>query len=133
MSVNITGVAHTGIRVFDLARSRAFYEQLGFEFVVGPIGPEPVAILSHPGGVEINLILNGSEDGAPNILMDVDTKHAGYTHVALAVDDLERTMAALDSKGIVLSDGPVNFPGGARAVFLRDPDGNVIELNQAAS
>jgi lactoylglutathione lyase len=132
MTVNLTGVAHLGIRVFDLDRSRAFYEKLGFNFVVGPVGPEPVAILSHPGVVEINLILNGSEDGAPNILMDVDKKHAGYTHAALAVDDLDRTMAALDRNGIVLSDGPVDFPGGARAIFLRDPDGNAIELNQAA-
>ena len=52
----ITGMAHVGIRVHDLARSRAFYEKLGFAFVVGPIGPEPVAILRHPTGVEINLI-----------------------------------------------------------------------------
>lgn len=132
MAVDLTGVAHIGIRVFDLDRARAFYKKLGFEFVAGPIGPEPVAILSHPGGVEINLILNGSEDGGPNILMDVDAKHAGYTHVALSVDDLDAAMAALDAGGIAPSDGPVNFPTGSRAIFLRDPDGNVIELNQAA-
>ena len=132
MSVNLSGVAHLGIRVFDLDRSRAFYEKLGFRFIVGPVGPEPVAILSHPGGVEINLILNGADETAPNILMDVDAKHAGYTHAALAVDDLNRTMAALEAAGIELSDGPVEFPSGARAVFIRDPDRNVIELNQAA-
>ncbi len=28
----ITGFAHVGIRVRDLARSRVFYEGLGFEF-----------------------------------------------------------------------------------------------------
>ena len=43
---SITGIAHVGIRVHDLDRSRAFYELLGFEFVVGPVGPEPVAILT---------------------------------------------------------------------------------------
>ena len=47
----ITGIAHVGIRVHDLDRARAFYERLGFEFVVGPVGPEPVAILSHPSGL----------------------------------------------------------------------------------
>ena len=43
LSSLITGIAHIGIRVHDLARSRSFYEQLGFHFVVGPVGPEPVA------------------------------------------------------------------------------------------
>ena len=36
----ITGINHVGLRVRDLETSRAFYEKLGFEFIVGPIGPE---------------------------------------------------------------------------------------------
>ena len=64
----ITGVAHIGIRVRELARARRFYELLGFDFVVGPVGPEPVAILEHPSGVVINLILNGSPDFTSSIL-----------------------------------------------------------------
>ncbi len=84
-TLEVTGVAHIGIRVHDLERARAFYELLGFQFVVGPVGPEPVAILIHPAGVEINLILNGASPDADNILMDVPVKHAGYTHVALAI------------------------------------------------
>ena len=51
----ITGIAHVGIRVHDLSRSRSFYEKLGFHFVIGPVGPEPVAILAHPLGVVITL------------------------------------------------------------------------------
>ena len=73
--IGITGVAHIGIRVHDLAPARAFYEKLGFRFVVGPVGPEPVAILSHPGGVEVNLILNAAKAADANVLMDVVEKH----------------------------------------------------------
>ncbi len=127
----IIGIAHVGIRVHDLQRSRAFYEKLGFEFVIGPIGPEPVAIMSHPSGVEINFILNATGADAANVLMDVPEKHPGYTHIALAVRDLDQAQAALQAAGIALSGGPVTFPTGAKAVFLRDPDRNVIELNQA--
>ena len=127
----ITGVAHIGIRVHDLARSRAFYEQLGFNFVVGPVGPEPVAILAHPSGVEINLILNGSSASAPNVLMDIPEKHAGYTHVALAVNNVGEVQAKLEAMGVALSGGPITFPGGATSIFIRDPDRNVIEFNQA--
>lgn len=130
MSVGLTGLAHVGIRVHDLDRSRAFYEQLGFEFVLGPIGPEPVAILTHPSGLEVNLILNAGEADAPNILMDVNEKHAGYTHMALAVESLEAAQKAVAAAGIRVSGEPVTFPGGAQAFFIRDPDGNVIELHQ---
>lgn len=57
----ITGIAHVGIRVHNLDRARAFYELLGFNFVIGPIGPEPVAIMTHPSGVKINFILNAAD------------------------------------------------------------------------
>ncbi len=124
----ITGVAHIGIRVRDLARARAFYESLGFEFIVGPVGPEPVAILNHPSGIVLNLIINASTD-AQNVLMDLSEKHPGYTHMALLVSDLSAAQAELDTRGVKITEGPVKFPG-ARALFLRDPDGNVIELHQ---
>ena len=127
----ITGIAHFGVRVRDLAISRAFYERLGFEFVVGPVGPEPVAILEHPSGVVVNFILNANTSGRNNILMDVPDKYPGYTHVALAVSDVDGALQELEALGVAITEGPVDFPG-ARAIFLRDPDDNVIELNQAA-
>lgn len=129
----ITGVAHLGIRVHDLARSRAFYELLGFEFVVGPVGPEPVAILKHPCGVEINLVLNAAKASEPNVLMDIEKKHAGYTHVALAVSDIAAAQALVKDAGLKISGGPNNYPGGAAGLFLRDPDLNVVELYQPAT
>ena len=44
----IIGINHVGLRVRSLDVARAFYEQLGFEFIVGPIGPERVAVMMHP-------------------------------------------------------------------------------------
>jgi len=126
----ITAVAHIGIRVHDLERSVAFYRILGFEKTAGPVGPEPVAILDHPSGVEINLILNAPSATAPNILMDVPEKHPGITHVALLCPDIAAAQKKLEAHGIALSGGPVKFPGGAQAIFVRDPDRNVIELHQ---
>jgi lactoylglutathione lyase len=128
----IGAVAHVGIRVASLAHSQPFYEQLGFRLVAGPLGREPVAILKNAAGVEINLILNANREG--NVLMDDESvKHAGYTHIALLCADLDGTQAALQRAGIALSGGPVTFPHGARAVFIRDPDGNVIELHEPAA
>ncbi len=123
MAVAVEGLSHIGIRVHDLERSRAFYEKLGFEFAWGPAGPEPVAAMRHPSGLELNFILNAIHAGSPNILMDVPEKHAGITHVALKVGDLNAVEAALNDFGIAITGRR-----GSAALFVRDPDGNVIEL-----
>jgi lactoylglutathione lyase len=123
LHAHVQGLSHIGIRVHDLARSRAFYEKLGFEFAWGPFGPEPVAAMRHPSGLELNFILNAPAAKAPNVLMDVADKHAGVTHVALKIDDLQKVEAALKDLGIALTG-----KRGDTALFVRDPDGNVIEL-----
>jgi len=129
-AVPISGLAHIGVRVHDLERSVRFYALLGFEKTAGPIGPEPVAILSHPSGVELNLILNAPDASTPNILMDVPHKHPGITHFALLCDDIMSAKAQLEAAGIALSGGPMNLGQLALAIFVRDPDRNVIELHQ---
>jgi len=128
--VAISGLAHVGIRVHDLQRSVHFYEVLGFTKTAGPIGPEPVAILDHPSGVELNLILNAKNAEQPNVLMDTAEKPPGITHIALLCPDLAAAQARLAEAGIPLSGGPIQFGPGARGIFVRDPDRNVIELHQ---
>jgi len=130
MALTITGLAHIGLRVHDLERSLRFYALLGFTKTAGPIGPEPVAILDHPSGVELNLILNAASADDANVLMDVPEKHPGYTHVALLVPDLEAARRAIEAAGIPLSGGPIQFTPTARGFFVRDPDRNVIEIHQ---
>ena len=129
-AIPILGLAHVGIRVHDLERSMRFYALLGFEKTMGPVGPEPVAILEHPSGVEINLVLNAPSASAPNVLMDVPEKHAGITHISLLCPDILAAKAALEAAGYPLSGGPVRFGPGAQGIFVRDPDRNVIELHQ---
>ena len=115
-----------------MERARTFYELLGFNFVIGPIGPEPVAIMSHASGIEINFILNAANDFAENVLMDIPEKHAGYTHIALTVHSVSEVQAALENAGVIISGGPITFSGGSVSIFVRDPDRNVIEFNQPA-
>lgn len=126
----ITGINHIGLRVNILERSRVFYEKLGFIFIVGPIGPEPVAIMEHPSGVNINFILNANSCISNNILMDITEKHPGYTHVALTVSNLETVQSFLEEQNIIITEGPITLPNGAVMLFIRDPDNNVIEFHQ---
>lgn len=126
----ITGINHIGLRVTDLQTSRQFYEQLGFEFIVGPVGPEPVAIMEHPSGVNINLILNSTDKTPSNVLMDIPDKHTGYTHVALEITDTDAVEAQLVKLGIEITE-KVEYEG-AKFFFIRDPDSNVIEFHKPA-
>jgi lactoylglutathione lyase len=129
-TIRIQGLGHIGIRVHDLERSLRFYQLLGFTKTVGPVGPEPVAILDHPSGVEVNLVLNAPDESIPNALMDVPRKVPGITHIALSCPDIASAARSLESAGFPVREGPVKFPGGSQAIFVRDPDGVVIELNQ---
>jgi len=129
---DIIGIDHVGIRVFDLTTSRSFYEKLGFIFIEGPMGSEPVAILRHPCGVVINFILNAAQSPTANILMDVPEKYAGYTHIALQVKSLKAIESQLKKLQIKISEGPVHFGEKyGSSLFIRDPDKNVIEFHQA--
>ena len=57
----------------------------------------------------------------------------GYGHVALAVDDLDGTLAALAAQGIEPERPPYTVrEGGSRLCFVRDPDGYRIELIERA-
>ncbi len=128
----ITRINHVGLRVRDLAVSRKFYGDLGFEFLAGPVGPEPAAIVEHPSGVNINFILNASEDAPQNnILMEKDMKYPGYTHIALEITDAESVSKQIEALGLTITER-VEY-NGAKFFFIRDPDDNVIEFHQPAS
>ena len=59
--------------------------------------------------------------------MDVDEKYPGYTHIALTVRSLDDAREFMKKNGIQIT-GSFSF-GSMLAIFIRDPDRNVIELD----
>lgn len=59
--------------------------------------------------------------------MDVDVKYPGFTHVALQVPSIDGAAAALKEAGIQTS-GSRTHGETTVALFIRDPDLNVIEF-----
>ena len=126
--LNIESVNHVGIRVKDKARAVSFYENLGFELLsdAGFERGHPV-IMRHPSGVVINVLGPANSSEGTNILMDVEEKHPGYTHIALTVSSLDEAKAFMEKNEIEIT-GSFSF-GRMSAIFIRDPDRNVIELD----
>jgi len=127
--MNIETIDHIGIRVADLERAMAFYRLFGFE-VVHQADNDPVAVVKNAYDVELNLVFNANDDnGGDNILMDIPTKYAGFTHVAFRVDSVLDTVELLRANDIEITQGPVKFGrDGHVSVFVRDPDRNTLEF-----
>jgi lactoylglutathione lyase len=126
--LKIESVNHIGIRIKDKIRSVAFYELLGFQFTsdAGFEDGHPI-VMKHPGGVVLNLLGPSNTPEGKNILMDVPEKFTGITHMALTVSSLQDAKNFLKRNQIELT-GSFSF-GGMSAIFIRDPDRNVIELD----
>lgn len=121
---------HVGIRVSDRRRALDFYQALGFAESLRFPEHEANEMLS-PDGVRINLIFNAARrPDARNVLLDEPVKLPGMTHPAFIVDDLGALQAWLRQRRITITEGPHRIGPRRIALFIRDPDGNVLEFNQ---
>ena len=126
--LNIESINHVGIRIRNKNVSVPFYQVLGFVFLTdaGFEDGHPI-IMKHPGGVVINLLGPATVTDGKHILMDVQEKYPGITHVALTVGSLEAAKRFVEEHDIPIT-GSFSFKG-MSAIFIRDPDRNVIELD----
>jgi lactoylglutathione lyase len=126
----ILSVDHIGIRVTDRDVSRAFYAQFGF-VETAYFQADQANEMETASGVRINLIMNGAKrENNKNILLDEPIKYPGITHLALVVNDLSELQTWLQANKIAISEGPVQLSPRRITLFIRDPDGNVLEFNQ---
>ena len=120
------GIGHVHLKVADLDRALAFYRDvLGFE-VTQRVGAQ-AAFLS-AGGYHHHLGLNTweSRGGSPP-----PPGTTGLYHVAILYPDRATLAAAL--RRLVAASWPLDGAsdhGVSEALYLRDPDGNGVELTR---
>ena len=124
---------HVGVRVSNRQEAIAFYERLGFtETYRIPEGEANEMVTS--AGVRINLIFNGAKTkDQKNILLDEPIKRPGMTHPAFIIQDIAALQSWLLKEGIEITEGPKQLGPRRITLFIRDPDGNVLEFNQLLS
>ena len=118
--ININQLNHTAIHVADLDKSVAFYRDvLQLEQMGRPDFDFPGAWFQTGPDQELHLICKDAQDHTVPL----------ERHTAYRIPDMVAAKAHLDSLGLEY-DGPRNRPDGPLQLFLKDPDGHVIELTQ---
>jgi catechol 2,3-dioxygenase-like lactoylglutathione lyase family enzyme len=143
----ITGVDHMSFVVSDLDRSIRFYERFGFarEWELEDDGDVIRTNVDYPDA-RLRLAQLVAPDGTRFELIDYvqpkgerrapERNSVGAGHICLLVEDIDSAVAELRSGGVdsflsevvEFQDGP---DAGLRAVYLKDPDGIIVELNQS--
>jgi lactoylglutathione lyase len=124
---------HTMLRVGDLERSLRFYTEV--------LGMQLLRRKDYPSG-RFTLAFVGYGEESDHTVLELthnwDTDHYalgdGYGHIALGVDDIHATCAAIAEKGgrVVREPGPMKH-GSTVIAIVEDPDGYKVELIQLAS
>ena len=121
----ITDLGHLAIAANDLERSLAFYARLGLHESFR---------LHHDDGTLMLVYLHISGDRFieifPNGPKPDPNRQGSFMHVCLVVDDLHATVARFQKEGVVMEQDPKVGLDHNWQAWIRDPDGNAIELMQ---
>lgn len=131
-NLKIRSFDHIGIRVSDKKISLGFYQLLGFFSVPSESYPEyKTKGLMNENGLYLYLIEGAekSSDSHFNILMDGKIKPPGLTHLALVIDNVIDAINFFKKHDVAITGGILEFER-RKVIFIRDPDGNVIEFDQ---
>lgn len=125
----ISGIVETALYVEDPARAAAFYRRVcGFRLL---LESERLIALDVAGRDVLLLFLAGATDGAFEVEGGTIPGHGaiGRSHLAFSIDadDLGPWQERLAAEGVHV-ESVVDWPGGARSLYFRDPDGHLVEL-----
>jgi glyoxylase I family protein len=120
MAITIAGFHHAGFLVTDIDRAAEFYETvLGLQALPRPDLGFPGRWYDLRNGHQLHLMSVAEMPGHAD-----PPRHD--RHIALNVPDTAAAEAQLQAMGLAVSYG--SGRAGAPQLFIRDPDGNTIEL-----
>ena len=78
------------------------------------------------GGVSLSIFTRqGMEDMAPGSMQGAG--QGGFT-LGFEVEDVDQEYERLKGLGVTFVKLPATYPWGARSVWFRDPDGNIVDF-----
>lgn len=142
----VGSIHHHGVIVSDVEQSSSFYtDVLGFTQVDSrSVATEPVEEALGVDGADLSVVMidaNGFlieliEYNAPaneNANEKVNSHDVGVAHFAVVVDDIDAVFNDIRNDVDYVSEPKtLDSLGGLKAVYLKDPDGNIIEFIEEA-
>jgi len=134
-------IHHVGLTVGDLERSVRFYttyfglreiarNELRGRMISAQVDVEGVVIdvaLLAGSNALVELLSYRSPETRPSAPRACDP---GAAHVCMVVEDLDATYEAMRRDGVALHARPGTLGAGTRMVYVRDPDGIMVEVIQ---
>jgi glyoxylase I family protein len=126
--------SHVALNCRDPHATERFYTRhFGFQRARAvPLGDSEILFLKNGDGVYLELFQGKGQPPGGAAENDGPAHAGGLRHIAFQVDDVDAAVAGLGADAQV-SLGPFSFDDfipGWRAVWLRDPDGNIVEISQ---
>ncbi len=126
----IKALSHVAIRCTDIDRSTKFYRDVfGYDVFIDnrKTGGNVIGLL---GGVAMELVKsNPSAEAIERAKAATRADGLGHSCIAMSVENIDETHAKLKAAGLTKTDGPEQI-GQVRVVFIRDPDGALLEFIQ---
>jgi lactoylglutathione lyase len=122
--MKVKKLLHTRMRVSDMDQTIQFYAGvLGLEVIERKTSPRGshLAFLKVPNSDELIELCSFPPSGPVKVQEDL-------VHLAFQVDNLDETIAQLEAKQIMITDGPTKTSSGSRFIFIDAPDGYEVEL-----
>ncbi|HMQ34090.1 MAG TPA: VOC family protein [Chloroflexaceae bacterium] len=130
--MQISRMDHVAFVVQDVERSRQFYTTaLGMAEVPRPESFSFPGAWFRSGTAEVHLIGEAEEGRAATLqpaFYERELRRGYLPHVAFEVPDLEAARRHLERHDVPLAGGPQPRGDGITQLYIRDPDGYVIEL-----
>jgi lactoylglutathione lyase len=121
----ITDLGHTAFAVNDLERSLEFYTLLGLHeaFRLHHDDGALMLVYLHIAGDRFLELFPGGVDGGGK-------GEQSFMHLCLVTNDLRADVEALRARGVLIESEPSLGLDRNLQAWIRDPDGNAIELMQ---
>jgi|SRR5579862_7518637 len=116
------------LQVADEAKSREFYgKTLGMPDAPPHGKPETGLLYAYTAG-RSTILIRGGRKGSP-VHTGNPANLAGYRSIRFPVKDVDALAASLRESGVAIPVAPHDGgPGGARSMYVTDPDGNYLEF-----
>lgn len=142
----IRGIHHVSVHVNDLAKMMDFYRRaFGFELVGEEFAWKDVdlldKILDVPGSAAKGAMMRAGtcyielfefQAPSPDMVKPKRPNDKGYTHFCVDVTDIESEFTRLKGLGMTFGHHEPVDMGHVKTIYGRDPEGNVIEVQQTA-